>query len=79
MSILFARRVDRGHWSRGTAGFGYPHHTAADVAHDDVATPIPRTADDRGREIAQRLRRAAGHVQLLELATGVERDEAAVG
>ena len=76
--IFLVRRIERGHSRDWPAILRHPEQPAGDIAEDDVAVAIPRSADRRRSDLAQRLRGTAGDIQLLEHAAGVERDEPAV-
>ena len=54
-------------------------HNAIPVgAENDYAVPVPSAAEDQDRGIADILRRAAGNVDLLQLAPCLKCDESAI-
>src|SRR5215472_7460578 len=54
------------------------HNAIPDGAENDDAVPVPRAAEGYARDIADRLRRASGSVDSLQLVSRLKRDEPAI-
>ena len=54
------------------------HNAISGGAENNCAVPVPRAAEDPGEGIADILRRAAGNVDLLQLASRLKCDEPAI-
>src|SRR5262245_4344732 len=77
MSILLALPVEGCYWCGFSAGLSDPQQPTRGQPKDNHSSAIPGAAI-RGRRIAERLRRPARDLDLLEMVTGEEADVAAV-